>query len=144
MHVRNSTTFPNKHHTPVVATNILSLTAVPVRTPRPKSGLMLLEERIFAPLNQEDCPRFRWSLVPHGMCSHSSRTPEETGHIHTGKEEVKLLVRVKDAIVRMRNPGDYAKAALELIREPIRVRDTRSMHSNQLHFYTLATSNVNI
>ena len=42
-----------------------------------------------------------------------------------------------DMILYMENPKDSTPKLLEVIEQSVRWQDTKSMHRNQLHFYTL-------
>ena len=52
------------------------------------------------------------------------------------KEEVKLLLFTDGRILYVENPKDSTKKLLELIHEFSKLQDIKSMHRNQLHFYT--------
>ena len=65
------------------------------------------------------------------------REEKEIKGIQIGKEEVKLSLFVDDMIVYRDNPKDATRKLLELINEFVKLQDTKLMHRNLLHSYTL-------
>ena len=54
------------------------------------------------------------------------------------KEEVKLSLFADDKILFLENPKDSIKNPLEVINS-MKLQDTKLIHRNLLHFYTLTT-----
>ena len=67
------------------------------------------------------------------------REEKEIKGNQTGKEEIKLSLFADGMILYIENPKDATRKLLELINEFIKVRDTKLIHRNLLHF--LYTSN---
>ena len=61
---------------------------------------------------------------------------KEIKRIQIGKE-VKLSLFEEDMILYIKNPKDATRKLLELINEFGKVADTKLIHRNLLHFYTL-------
>ena len=56
-----------------------------------------------------------------------------------GKEEVKVSLFADDMILYIENPNYATRKLLQLINEFGKVADTKLMHRNLLHSYTLTT-----
>ena len=69
------------------------------------------------------------------------REEKETKGIQTGKPEIKLPPFANDMILYIENPKDSIRKLLELISEFSKVADTKLIHRNHLHFYTLTMKN---
>ena len=69
------------------------------------------------------------------------REEKEIKGIQIGNEEVKLSLFADDMILYIENPKDATRKLLELINEFGKVADTKLMHRNLLHTYTLTTKN---
>ena len=65
------------------------------------------------------------------------REEKEIKGIQTGKEEVKLSLFANDMRLYIGNPEDATIKLLQLIEEFGKVQDTKLMHRNLLHSYTL-------
>ena len=65
------------------------------------------------------------------------REVKEIKGIPNGKEEVKLSLFADDMILYLENPKDTTRKQLELISEFGKVQDTKLIHRNRWHFYTL-------
>ena len=70
------------------------------------------------------------------------REEKEIKGIQIGKEEVKLSLFADDMILYIENPKDATRKLLELINEFGKVADTKLMHRNLLHSYTLMMKNL--
>uniref|UniRef100_A0A8D1HU68 Uncharacterized protein n=1 Tax=Sus scrofa TaxID=9823 RepID=A0A8D1HU68_PIG len=57
--------------------------------------------------------------------------------IQIGKEEIKLLLLAHDMIVHKENPKGALRKLLEFINESVKLQDTKLIHRNLSHFYTL-------
>ena len=57
--------------------------------------------------------------------------------IQIGKEEVKLSLFADDMILYIENPKDATRNLLELIKELVRLQDTKLMYRYLFHSYTL-------
>ena len=66
------------------------------------------------------------------------REEKEIKEIQIRKEEVKLSLFADDIILYRGNPKDKL---LELISELTKSQDTKSIHRNHLHFYTVIMKN---
>ena len=62
--------------------------------------------------------------------------------VQIGKEEVKLSLFADDMILYIENPKDATRKLLELIRNLVKLQDTKLMHRNLLHYYTLMMKNL--
>ena len=60
--------------------------------------------------------------------------------IQIGKEEVKLSLFADDMLQYIEDPKDATRKLLELINELVKLQDTKLIHINLLHFYTLTTN----
>ena len=69
------------------------------------------------------------------------REEKEIQGIPIGKEEVKMSLFTADMILHTENPKDATRKILELINKFDKVADTKIIHRNLLHFYTLTTNN---
>ena len=56
---------------------------------------------------------------------------------NSGKEEVKLSLFADDMILYIDNPKDAPGKLLELIKNLVKLQDTKLMNRNRLHYYTL-------
>ena len=66
------------------------------------------------------------------------RKGKEIKAIQTVKKKVKLSLFANDMILRLENPKDTTRNLFELINEfDIKSQDTKLIHRNQLHFYSL-------
>ena len=65
------------------------------------------------------------------------REEKEIKGIQTGKEEVKLSLFADDIILYIENPKGATRKLLKLINEFGKLQDTKLIHRNLLHFYTL-------
>ena len=74
-----------------------------------------------------------------GSPSHGNQRRKRNKRIQIGKEEVKLSLFADDMILYIENPKDATRKLLELINEFGKVADTKLMHRNLLHSYTLTT-----
>ena len=72
------------------------------------------------------------------------REEKEIKGIQIGKEEVKLSLFAGDMILYIENPKDATRKLLELINEFGKVQDTKLMHRNLLHSYTLMMKNLKV
>ena len=72
------------------------------------------------------------------------RKEKEIKGIQIGKEEVKLPLFEDDMILYIENPKDATRKLLELINEFGKVVDTKLMHRNLLHSYTLMMKNLKV
>ena len=73
------------------------------------------------------------------------REEKEIKGIQIGKEEVKLSLFANDMILYIESSKDATRTLLELINEfGIKLQDTKLMHRNLLHFYTLMTKNLKV
>ena len=59
-----------------------------------------------------------------------------------GKEEVQLSLFADDVILYIENPKTATRKLLELINELVKLQDTKLMHRNLLHSYTLMMKNL--
>ena len=69
------------------------------------------------------------------------REEEEIKGTQIGKEDVKLSLFEDDMMLYIENPKDATRKLLELINEMVRLQDTKLMHRNLWHSYTLTTKN---
>ena len=67
------------------------------------------------------------------------REEEEIKGTQIGKEDVKLSLFEDDMMLYIENPKDATRKLLELINEMVRLQDTKLMHRNLWHSYTLTT-----
>ena len=65
------------------------------------------------------------------------REVEEIKGIQIGKEEVKLSLFADDMILYLENPKDSTRKLLELIMNLAKLQDTKLIHRNRRHFFTL-------
>ena len=75
-----------------------------------------------------------------GSLSHSNQRRQKIKGIQTGKE-VKLSLLSDDIILFIENFKDGSRKLLVLINEYSKVTDTKLMHRNPLHSYTLTIRN---
>ena len=69
------------------------------------------------------------------------REAKEIKRIQIGKEEVKLSLFADDMIAYIENPKDATRKLLELSMNLVKLQDTKLMHRNLLHSYTLTMRN---
>ena len=62
--------------------------------------------------------------------------------IQFGKEEVKLSLFADDMILYIGNPKNATRKLLELINDMVKLQDTKLMHRNLFHSYTLMMKNL--
>ena len=67
------------------------------------------------------------------------RKEKEIKGTQIGKEEVKLSLFADDMILYIENPKDATRKLLVIISEFVKLQDTKLIHRNLLHFYTLTT-----
>ena len=68
------------------------------------------------------------------------REEKEIKGIQIGKEEVKLSLFADDMILLYtENPKDATRKLLELIKNWVKLQDTKSIQRNLLYFYTITT-----
>ena len=70
------------------------------------------------------------------------REQKEIKGIQIGKEEVKLSLFADDMILYIENPKHATRKLLQLINEFGKIQDTKLMHSNLLHSYTIMMENL--
>ena len=70
------------------------------------------------------------------------REEKEIKGIQIRKEEVKLSLFADDMILYIKNPKDATRKLLELIMNLVKLQDTKLMHRNLLHSYTLMMKNL--
>ena len=70
------------------------------------------------------------------------RGEKEMKGIQIGKEEEKLSLFADDMILYIENPKDATRKLLELIKNLVKLQDTKLMHRNLLHSYTLMMKNL--
>ena len=113
---------------------------------KPTANIILNGERLKAfPLRsgkRQECPLspllFNIVLEVLGI---AIREEKELKGIQIGKEEVKLSLFTDDMILYIENPKDATRKLLELINEFGKLQDTKLMHSNLWHSYTLTAKN---
>ena len=71
-----------------------------------------------------------------------SREEKEREGIQIGKEEVKPSLFADYIILYIENPKNATRKLLKLINEFGKLQDTKSMHRNLLHPYTLMMKNL--
>ena len=69
------------------------------------------------------------------------REEKEIKGIQNGKE-VKLSLFADDMILYIENPKDTTRKLLELMNDLVKLQDTKLMHRNLLHSYTLMMKNL--
>ena len=86
------------------------------------------------------------TIIQHsfGSFSHSNQKRKRNKGIQIGKEKVKLSLFADDMILYIENPKDATRKLLELINEFGKVQDTKLMHRNLLHSYTLMMKNLKV
>ena len=72
------------------------------------------------------------------------REEKEIKGIQIGKEEVKLSLFADDMILYIENPKDTTRKLLEFSMNLVKFQDTKLIHRNLLHFYTLMTKNLKV
>ena len=84
------------------------------------------------------------TVIQHsfGSFSPAIREEKERKGIQIRKEEVKLSLFTDDVILYLENPKDGTRKLLELINELVKLQDTKLMHRNLLHSYTLMMKNL--
>ena len=76
------------------------------------------------------------------VLSTTIRDKKEIKGIQIRKEKVKLSLFADDMILYIENPKDATRKLLELINEFGKEQDTKLMHRNLLHSYTLMMKNL--
>ena len=79
------------------------------------------------------------AIIQHsfGVLPTAIREENEIKVIQIAKEEVKLSLFADDMILYIENPKDATRKLLELLNEFGKLQDTKFMHRNLLHSYTL-------
>ena len=72
------------------------------------------------------------------------REEKEIKGIQIGKEEVKLSLFADDMILYIENPKDVTRKLLELIKELVRLQDTKLMYRYLFHSYTLKMKEISV
>ena len=90
---------------------------------------------------RQGCPlsQVSFNIVLEVLVTAISEENEIKG-IQTGKE-VKLSLLADDMILYIEKPKNTIRKLLELISEFSKVEDTKLIHRNHLHFYTLTAKN---
>ena len=70
------------------------------------------------------------------------REEKEIKGIQIEKEEVKPSLFADDMMLYIENPKDATRKLPELINELVKLQDTKLMHRNLLHYYTLMMKNL--
>ena len=70
------------------------------------------------------------------------REEKEIKGIQIGKEEVKLSLFADEMILYIENPKDATRKLLQESMNLVKLQDTKLMHRNLLHYYTLMTKNL--
>ena len=70
------------------------------------------------------------------------REEKEIKGIQIGKEQVKLSLFADDMILYIENPKNANRKLLELSMNLVKLQDTKLMHRNLLHSYTLMMKNL--
>lgn len=104
----------------------------------------MVGERILSPQGQQ---RHRTLHTPTSPQHHAGGLAQQSGMAK--KQETHALGRRKSIdsywyVCAVWNTNEYTKMALQLIREFARMQDARSIRDGELHFYTLATSDLNM
>ena len=78
------------------------------------------------------------TIIQHsiGSPSHGNQRRKRNKR-NTNWKEVKLSLLADDMILHIENSEDATRKLLELINELCKVQDTKLMHRNLWHFYTL-------
>ena len=84
------------------------------------------------------------TIIQHsfGSPSHSNQRRKRNKRKQIRKEEVKLSLFADDMILYIENPKNATRKLLELINEFVKLQDTKLMHRNLLHSYTLMMKNL--
>ena len=114
---------------------------------KPTANIILNGEKLIAfPLRsgtRQGCPLspLLFNIVLE-VLTMAIREEKEIKGIQNGKEEVKLSLFADDMILYIENPKDANRKLLELINEFGKLQDTKLMHRNLLHSYTLMRKNL--
>ena len=114
---------------------------------KPTANIILNGEKLKAfPLRsgmRQGCPLspLLFNIVLEVLAS-AIREEKEIKGIQTGKEEVKLSLFADDMVLYIENPKVASRKLLELINEFGKLQDTKFMHRNLLHSYTLMMKNL--
>ena len=109
---------------------------------KPKANIVLNGKKLKPfPLRsgtRQGCPlsRLLFNIVLKVLAT-AIREEKEIKGIQIRKEQVKLSLFADDMILYTENPKDATRKLLELINEFGKVADTKLMHRNLLHSYTL-------
>ena len=112
---------------------------------KPTANIILNGEKLKAfPLRsgtRQGCPLspLLFNIVLEVLAT-AIREEKEIKGIRIGKEELSLFA--DDMILYIENPKDTTRKLLELINELVKLQDTKLMHRNLLHSYTLMMKNL--
>ena len=79
------------------------------------------------------------TIIQHsfGSPSYGIQRRKRIKLIQIGKEELKLSLFADDMILYIENPKDATKHLLEKSMTSVKLKDTKSIYINSLHFYSL-------
>ena len=109
---------------------------------KPTANIILNGEKLKAfPLRsgtRQGCPLspLLFNIVLEVLAT-AIREEKEIKGIQIGKEEVKLSLFADYMVLYIENPKTATRKLLELINEYVKLQDTKLMHRNLLHSYTL-------
>ena len=120
------------------------LNIIKARYDKPAANIILNGEKLKAfPLRsgtRQGCPLspLLFNIVLEVLAT-TIREEKEIKGIQIGNEKLKLSLLADDMMLYIDNPKDATRKRLELINELVKLQDTKLMHRNLWHSYTLKT-----